>query len=118
MERSPRNGVSRSPWAVKKLNKLKDAKSNKNFAKRSGLCIQISFFTSLSCRQCIHYHLFRLKEESDILKQLKHKNIIGFRALAKTDNGMPCLAMEDAEKSLYSMIEDRMEEELGNVSLL
>ena len=51
-ERSPRNNVSRSPWALKTLNKKVPAKSE--YAKR-------------------------LEEEADILKKLQHPHIIGYR---------------------------------------
>ena len=51
-ERSPRNNVIRSPWAIKKLNKRISIKSE--YAKR-------------------------LEEEAEILKKLQHPNIIGYR---------------------------------------
>ena len=51
-ERSPRNNVIRSPWALKKLNKRISIKSE--YAKR-------------------------LEEEANILKKLQHPNIIGYR---------------------------------------
>ena len=51
-ERSPRNNIVRSPWAIKKLNKRISVKSE--YAKR-------------------------LEEEAEILKKLQHPNIIGYR---------------------------------------
>ena len=51
-ERSPRNNMTRSPWAIKKLNKRISNKSE--YAKR-------------------------LEEEANILKKLNHPNIIGYR---------------------------------------
>ena len=50
-ERSPKNNVIRSPWAIKKLNKRISIKSE--YAKR-------------------------LEEEANILKKLQHPNIIGY----------------------------------------
>ena len=58
-ERSPRNNIIRSPWAIKKLNHRISLKSE--YAKR-------------------------LEEEADILKKLKHPNIIGYRGKEKTIN--------------------------------
>ena len=51
-ERSPKNNIIRSPWAIKKLNKRISVKSE--YAKR-------------------------LEEEAEILKKLQHPNIIGYR---------------------------------------
>lgn len=88
LERSPRQGLHRSPWAIKKINKTKHKAKANVFAKR-------------------------LEEEANILKSINHKNIVGFRALSKARDGMLCLALEDAEKCLFSIIEERMEEDLG-----
>ncbi|XP_039269264.2 lymphokine-activated killer T-cell-originated protein kinase-like [Styela clava] len=88
LERSPRQGMHRSPWAVKKVNKSKQKNKANLFANR-------------------------LKEEANILKSIDHKNIVGFRALSKAKDGMLCLALEDAEKCLFSILEERMEEHLG-----
>lgn len=73
LERSPRVGFIRSPWALKKRNK-NVVGSNK-------------------------YHE-RIKLEAEILRKLNHPNIIGFRALTYTDGGEPCLAMEKLDISL------------------
>ena len=51
-ERSPRNNIVRSPWAIKKLNKRISVKSE---------------------------YTKRLEEEAEILKKLQHPNIIGYR---------------------------------------
>ena len=72
------NGPVKSPWAVKKVNKR--AKSN------------ISE---------------RLAVEASILKNLNHPNIVGFRAITGTAQGELCLAMEDCEKSLMDLIDER-----------
>ena len=52
-----------------------------------------------------HEYSLRLKSEADILKTLKHPNIIGFRSYTKSSEGNPCLIMEAGEKSLDSIIE-------------
>ncbi|KAM4903291.1 lymphokine-activated killer T-cell-originated protein kinase [Sylvia borin] len=88
MKRSPR-GLSRSPWAVKKIN--------------SG-CSQSQ--RSLYQR--------RLREEAQTLRNLQHPNIVGYRALTKAPDGSLCLAMEfGGEKSLNDLIEERREQGLG-----
>lgn len=46
----------------------------------------------------------RIKFEADILKHLKHPNIVGFRALTLSQTGIPCLAMEKLDKSLGKTI--------------
>jgi PDZ-binding kinase len=58
-ERSPRNDVVRSPWAIKKLQKKISIKSE--YAKR-------------------------LEEEADVLKKLQHPNIIGYRGKPKNNS--------------------------------
>ncbi|XP_044147516.1 lymphokine-activated killer T-cell-originated protein kinase [Bufo gargarizans] len=84
MKRSPK-GLSHSPWAVKKVNKQCD-KSSKNLYEK------------------------RLNDEAQILKNLQHPNIIGYRGLTKTNDGSLCLAMEyGGEKSLNDLIEERNE---------
>ncbi|KAK0174683.1 hypothetical protein PV327_010423 [Microctonus hyperodae] len=86
LERSPRVGFARSPWAIKKRNAkiIKDKKFDK-----------------------------RIQLEADILRQLKHENIVGFRALTLSETGVPCLAMEQLEISLGDLIEKRLEEDGG-----
>ncbi|XP_026564350.1 lymphokine-activated killer T-cell-originated protein kinase [Pseudonaja textilis] len=84
MKRSPR-GISCSPWAVKKIN----TKCN-------------------STQQSIYQK--RLNEEANILQNLQHPNIVGFRAFAEAKDGSMCLAMEyGGEKSLNDLIEERNE---------
>ncbi|CAN8205166.1 unnamed protein product [Coccothraustes coccothraustes] len=88
MKRSPR-GLPRSPWAVKKIN--------------SG-CSQSQ--RSLFQR--------RLREEARTLRNLRHPNIVGYRALTEAPDGSLCLAMEfGGEKSLNDLIEERREQGLG-----
>lgn len=82
LERSPKVGYTRSPWAIKKRNKsvAVDPKYN-----------------------------LRIKFEADILKKLKHPNIVGFRALTYGLSGEPCLAMEKLDISLGDLIEEKVE---------
>lgn len=72
LERSPKVGFTRSPWAVKKWLK---GRNNKETNKR-------------------------LQLEADVLRQLNHPNIVGFRAFTKGADGKPCLAMEALDMSL------------------
>ena len=71
-------GSIKSPWAVKKVN----SKSKSNIS-------------------------HRLAVEASILRHLDHPNIVGFRALTGTSQGDLCLAMEDCEKSLMDLIDER-----------
>uniref|UniRef100_A0A8D0H0J2 PDZ binding kinase n=1 Tax=Sphenodon punctatus TaxID=8508 RepID=A0A8D0H0J2_SPHPU len=82
MKRSPR-GLSRSPWAVKKINPKCD-----------------------NLQQSIYQD--RLKGEAKILRNLQHPNIVGYRAFTEASDGSMCLAMEyGGEKSLSDLIEER-----------
>ncbi|NXX60584.1 TOPK kinase, partial [Scopus umbretta] len=88
MKRSPR-GLSRSPWAVKKI----VSKHN-------------------SSQQSIYQQ--RLNEEAKILKNLQHPNIVGYRAFTEANDGSMCLAMEyGGEKSLNHLIDQRSAKRLG-----
>ncbi|NWW75487.1 TOPK kinase, partial [Climacteris rufus] len=88
MERSPR-GVSRSPWAVKKI-------------------------SSQCSRSQRSLYQERLREEAKILRDLQHPNIVGFRAVVAAPDGSLCLAMEfGGERSLNELIEERREQGLG-----
>lgn len=73
LERSPKVGFARSPWAIKKRNSklTKDSECDK-----------------------------RLWSEADLLKKLNHPNIVGFRAFTLSSKGEPCLAMEQLDISL------------------
>jgi PDZ-binding kinase len=73
LERSPKVGFIRSPWAIKKRNRNVTDDSRYNL---------------------------RIKFEADILKKLKHPNIVEFRAFTYGVNGDPCLAMEKLDISL------------------
>ncbi|XP_048842268.1 lymphokine-activated killer T-cell-originated protein kinase homolog isoform X1 [Brienomyrus brachyistius] len=77
-----------SPWAIKKI---------------SSKCVKT--------KQNIYQK--RLCEEAEILKDLHHPNIIGFRALTTAKDGSQCLAMEyGGERSLNDLIEQRRDEGL------
>ncbi|XP_063983668.1 lymphokine-activated killer T-cell-originated protein kinase homolog [Diachasmimorpha longicaudata] len=82
LERSPKVGLIRSPWAIKKRN-TSIAKDKK------------------------YDDMIRL--EGNILRALKHPNIVGFRALTESETGVPCLAMEQLDVSLGNMIEEKVE---------
>ncbi|KYM75760.1 PREDICTED: lymphokine-activated killer T-cell-originated protein kinase [Atta cephalotes] len=80
-ERSSKVGSELSPWAVKKwLKEKSNERNNKN-----------------------------LRLEADVLRQLNHPNIIGFRAFTKGEDGKSCLAMEVLDMSLGDKIEERRE---------
>lgn len=80
MERSPIYCKSRSPWAVKKL--IHKQKHNVELNKR-------------------------IKVEADVLRQLKHPNIVAFKAFVKDADGRNILVMEECTSCLGDMIEDR-----------
>ena len=85
MERSPRSsGEIRSPWAIKKLAKVKQTKA---------------------------IYSDRLEYEAKILKQLVHPNIIGYRGSGNlaSDNNCQFLAMERGSSSLSDLVEERIE---------
>lgn len=84
MERSPRSsGEVRSPWAIKKISKI---------------------------RQDKELYGKRLAFEAEILRNLSHPNIIGYRAFGNPSSDVAFLAMEKASKSLADLIEERVEE--------
>lgn len=72
LERSPKVGLALSPWAVKKWLKGRNNEVNNG----------------------------RLRLEADVLRQLNHPNIVGFRAFITGVDGKPCLAMEALDTSL------------------
>lgn len=85
LNRSPVCTQVRSPWAIKKILKVKSNEKLRN----------------------------RLRNEAKILKKLNHPNIIGFRALTKDNRGEVCLALEACTISLGDLIETRSEEGLA-----
>ncbi|CAG0885708.1 unnamed protein product [Cyprideis torosa] len=88
--RHPKSGGSyRSPWAVKKF-------SWNIRGKREGEAITK-----------------RLNREAEVLKRLKHPNVIGFRQWTNDADGNPALMMEFGEKSLADLIQERDESNPG-----
>lgn len=83
--------ASRSPWAIKRLNK-----KNNDLQK-------LTFST-------------RLVEEAHILSKLSHPNIVGFRSFQNVD-GSDTLAMESCTTSLGDLLEKRFEESLGPLAV-
>lgn len=83
LKRSPYLSKLRSPWAIKKLVKKisRNSKENKK----------------------------RLNVEAEVLRQLNHPNVVGFRGVFKGSDGEPCLAMEECDFSLGDAIEERQE---------
>lgn len=88
MQRTPKKGAYTSPWAVKKV------------ARR---------FVNDRCQDINQ----RLLAEAEILKNLSHPNIVGFRTLTKAMDGAWCLAMEKAESCLMDLIEQRLDTDAG-----
>ncbi|XP_029041187.1 lymphokine-activated killer T-cell-originated protein kinase isoform X1 [Osmia bicornis bicornis] len=82
LERSPKVGFVRSPWAIKKRNRKIQESEKYNE---------------------------RIRFEAEILRKLNHPNIVGFRAFTEMANGEPCLAMEKLDASLGDKIEERAE---------
>lgn len=83
LNRSPYLNKFRSPWAIKKLTK--------------------------KINRCSKEYKKRLTVEAEVLRKLKHPNIVGFRGLWKDSSGGPCLAMEECNCSLGDVIEQRSE---------
>ncbi|XP_054728094.1 lymphokine-activated killer T-cell-originated protein kinase [Anastrepha obliqua] len=90
LERSPKCGQVRSPWAVKRISKR--ICNNESAAE---------IFNS------------RIHEEAEILRKLSHPNIVGFRGAIKGADGLETLALECCKTSLGSILEDRNEDNLG-----
>nr|XP_023024809.1 lymphokine-activated killer T-cell-originated protein kinase homolog [Leptinotarsa decemlineata] len=89
MHRSPIQNRTYSPWAVKKVLKEKESGIVESMEKR-------------------------LRFEAEILRKLKHPNIVGFRAISKDEDGNSALIMEECSSSLGDMIENRLDH-LGEV---
>ncbi|KAL1498261.1 hypothetical protein ABEB36_009086 [Hypothenemus hampei] len=86
LQRSPALNKLRSPWAVKKL--IKRNRDNPLIKER-------------------------LKQEADILRNLVHPNIVGFRVYLEGKDGNNLLAMEECDKCLGELIEDRNDMDRG-----
>lgn len=46
-------------------------------------------------------------------RKLNHPNIVGFRGVKKTSDGLQALVMEDCHISLGNILEERHENEMG-----
>ncbi|TDG42995.1 hypothetical protein AWZ03_010580 [Drosophila navojoa] len=88
LDRSPKLGRIRSPWAVKRITQRTRAKKDTMFNDR-----------------IIH--------EAAILRKLNHPNIVGFRGVIKSSEGVDALALEMCSTSLGSILEERHDEDLG-----
>ncbi|XP_017870311.1 PREDICTED: lymphokine-activated killer T-cell-originated protein kinase [Drosophila arizonae] len=88
LDRSPKLGRIRSPWAVKRITQRTRAKKDTLFNER-----------------IIH--------EAAILRKLNHPNIVGFRGVIKSSEGVDALALEMCSTSLGSILEERHDEDLG-----
>ncbi|XP_061387176.1 lymphokine-activated killer T-cell-originated protein kinase [Musca vetustissima] len=93
LERSPKpSGQIRSPWAIKRVSQRTRRTNGENS----------KIFND------------RIRKEAEILRKLKHPNIVGFRAIAKKDNDeVDSLALECCSTSLGSILEERLEEDAG-----
>ncbi|XP_013117362.2 lymphokine-activated killer T-cell-originated protein kinase [Stomoxys calcitrans] len=87
MERSPKASGPRSPWAIKRVSQRIRATNQENS----------KIFNE------------RIVKEATILRQLKHPNIVGFRALSKQQGDLDSLALECCETSLGSILEQRLD---------
>lgn len=88
VDRSPKNGLMSSPWAIKKIMRTQGYSGIEK----------------------------RLYNEAELLKKLNHPNIVGFRAFTFTDDGRACLAVERCEISLGDLIENQ--QEIGSFSVV
>merc|ERR1719319_1900211 len=55
----------------------------------------------------------KMEDEAKVLKSLTHPNIIGYRHFKKGPDGAHTLVMEDGQKALYDIMEERNDQELG-----
>ncbi|XP_030378618.1 lymphokine-activated killer T-cell-originated protein kinase [Scaptodrosophila lebanonensis] len=88
LDRSPKQGQIRSPWAVKRI-------TQRTRATKDTLLNE------------------RIIREADILRKLNHPNIVGFRGVVKSPDGVETLALEMCNTSLGSILEERHDEDLG-----
>ncbi|ALC49394.1 CG8173, partial [Drosophila busckii] len=88
LDRSPKQGHIRSPWAVKRITQRTRATKDPLFNDR-----------------IIH--------EAAILRKLNHPNIVGFRGIIKSAEGVEALALELCSTSLGFILEERHDEDLG-----
>lgn len=88
LQRSPKpTGQMRSPWAIKRVSR-RTRVTNKENSK---------LFNE------------RIVKEAEILRKLKHPNIVGFRALTHDKEGVDTLALECCNTSLGMLLEERLD---------
>ena len=91
LERAPRpTGQPSSPWAIKRVSR--QIKTDKEKSK---------LFNE------------RILKEAEILRQLEHPNIVGFRAISQEKDGIDTLALECCSTSLGMLLEQRYDDELN-----
>ncbi|KAH8396153.1 hypothetical protein KR222_004139 [Zaprionus bogoriensis] len=88
LDRSPKRGNIRSPWAVKRITQR--TRANKDTVYND-----------------------RIVLEAAILRKLNHPNIVGFRGVITSPDGVDTLALEMCSTSLGSILEERHDEDLG-----
>lgn len=88
IRRSPTKNSTRSPWAIKMLSRRNDPEHAKLFGDR-------------------------LTEEADILKNLNHPNIVGYRGFDNLEAGKEYIAMEYCNTSLGDLLQARYNQGLG-----
>lgn len=88
IQRTASKNLLKSPWAVKRVTRRALAEGNQVYNKR-------------------------IIDEAEILRRLKHPNVIGFRSIVKDHMGRDVLALEDCDISLGDVLEKRFDEELG-----
>lgn len=94
LERSPNpSGQLRSPWAIKRVSRR----------------------TRITNKENSELFNERIIKEAEILRQLKHPNIIGFRAITQAKDGVDTLALECCNTSLGNLLEERYENELSSL---
>lgn len=92
LDRPPSQGNFLSPWAVKRVSKRKNSDVTEVFNER-------------------------IQKEASILRHLRHPNIVGFRGLTKSPDGLKTLVLECCTASLGSILEEKFENESGPLPL-
>merc|ERR1712117_678848 len=98
-ERSPLRGQILSPWAIKKANRAVNVARSTGSDTSGGGAGGTDMITQ------------RMEKEAEILRKLKHLNIIGFRGFKRTSDGSRILAIENGQRALFDIIEDRRDSE-------
>lgn len=83
MDRTPERGLPRSPWVLKKSNVSPMLARERRRVERC------------------------LEHESRMLSQMRHPNVVGFRAAQRLPDGQLCIALESCDCSLYNLIQER-----------